>query len=196
MQVELAQLQYLMPRLIGKGLVLSRQGGGIGTSGPGETKLETDRRRIRDKIEKLKEDLRGVKAHRALARKKRTEKCRVIGCPGRLYERGQIDVVERVDGSRADCCEWFVHDARSVVEIVEAAQRRAGGVVGYGGILHNLPHGLIEAFKATLEEVVESDLLIHVIDISHPKIREHYNAVRKVLEELGCHEKPTVVGLE
>jgi GTP-binding protein HflX len=195
MQVELAQLQYLMPRLVGKGLVLSQQGGGIGTSGPGETKLETDRRRIRDKIEKLKEDLRGVKAHRALARKKRAgnavSSVALVGYTN-AGKSTLLNALTEAGQTVVDGLFTTLDPLSKSLKLPNGEQVVVSDTVGF---LHDLPHGLIEAFKATLEEVVESDLLIHVLDVSHRNIHEHYRAVCKVLEDLGCHEKPTVVAL-
>ncbi|HOU36647.1 MAG TPA: GTPase HflX [Candidatus Omnitrophota bacterium] len=192
MQVELAQLQYLMPRLLGKGLILSRQGGGIGTSGPGETKLEIDRRRIRARIEKLQEDLRHVKMHRATARKKRKENAVPSVALVGYTNAGKSTLLNALTEAGTT-----VHDGMfTTLDPLSKSLRLPNGenivISDTVGFLHKLPHNLIEAFKATLEEVVEADLLLHVLDISHPRALEHYRSVIAVLEELGVHEKPAV----
>jgi len=195
MQVELAQLQYLMPRLLGKGLILSRQGGGIGTSGPGETKLEIDRRRIRTKIEKLQEDLRHVKMHRATARKKRKENAVPSVALVGYTNAGKSTLLNALTQAQT-----VVHDGMfTTLDPLSKALRLPNGenivISDTAAFLHKLPHNLIEAFKATLEEVIEADLLLHVLDISHPRALEHYKSVNDVLEELGVHEKPVIAVL-
>jgi len=195
MQVELAQLEYLMPRLLGKGLILSQQGAGIGTSGPGETKLEVDRRRIRARIEKLKEDLRHVKMHRAIARKKRKENDTPSVALVGYTNAGKSTLLNAICGS-----DTLVRDGMfTTLDPLSKALLLPNGVnivvSDTVGFLHNLPHNLIEAFKATLEEVVEADLLLHVLDISHPRAAEHYKSVMAVLEELQVHGKPFITAL-
>ncbi len=195
MQVELAQLQYLMPRLVGKGVMLSRLGGGIGTRGPGEQKLEVDRRRITKRIDKLKNDLKDLRAHRLTTAKRRKDNAvasvALIGYTSAgkstllnaLTDAGQI-----VSGSLFTTLDpihkSFVLPNGEHIVISDTV-----------GFLHNLPHHLIEAFKATLEEVVEADLLIHVLDVSHPRVYEYNKAVFHVLKELQADEKPIITAL-
>jgi GTP-binding protein HflX len=195
LQVELAQLQYLMPRLLGKGLILSRQGGGIGTSGPGETKLEIDRRRIRTKIERLQEDLRHVKMHRATARKKRKENAVPSVALVGYTNAGKSTLLNAL----TDANTVVNNGMFTTLDPLSKALRLPNGenivISDTVGFLHKLPHNLIEAFKATLEEVIEADLLLHVLDVSHPRALEHYKSVVSVLEELGVHEKESITVL-
>ncbi|MFH1678652.1 MAG: GTPase HflX [Candidatus Omnitrophota bacterium] len=194
MQVELAQLEYLLPRLHGKGVMLSRLGGGIGTRGPGEQKLEVDRRRIREKIFKLKQDLKHLAGHRKLLRKKRKEDAFCVTLVG-YTNAGKSTLLNAITGA-----EQYVKN--SLFTTLDPLSRRmdlpTGGRVIFSdtvGFLHRLPHHLIEAFHATLEEVVEADLLIHVLDASHPRIQEHSKAVFDVLTQLGCESKPSIIAL-
>ena len=194
-QVELAQLQYLLPRLKGKGIMLSRLGGGIGTRGPGEQKLEMDRRKIRDKITKLKDELEKIRERREGLRRRRHESDLAIvsiigytnaGKSTLLNALTDSDVIaqDRLFSTLDPTARRFVLPNNQKVVFVDTV-----------GFLHNLPHHLIEAFKATLEEVVEADVLIHVLDASSPMVRELSQAVYEVLDELGVHDKPIVIVL-
>jgi len=195
MQVELAQLQYRLPRLAGHGEEMSRLGGGIGTSGPGETKLEIDRRRIGERITRLKKDLEGVTQSRQVKRKKRQDqKIPTVALVG-YTNAGKSTLLNAL--TQADA---LVHDG--LFTTLDSLSRQAvlpnhlkvvfSDTVGF---MHALPHGLIEAFKATLEEVQEADLLLHVLDISHSDFRKFYDAVSAVLDELKVLDKPTIVVL-
>ena len=195
MQVELAQLQYLLPRLVGKGIILSRLGGGIGTRGPGEQKLESDRRRIRKRVDNLKENLRQVRLHRQTIKKKRKDNAvasvTLVGYTNAgkstllnaLTQAGQV-VTDALFTTLDPLSKSFILPNGEHVVISDTV-----------GFLDNLPHHLIEAFKATLEEVTEADLLIHVLDVSRPRVYEYNRAVHRVLKELGADKKPMITAL-
>ncbi|MFN7170746.1 MAG: GTPase HflX, partial [Candidatus Omnitrophota bacterium] len=194
-QVELAQLEYLLPRLVGKGIMLSRLGGGIGTRGPGEQKLEVDRRKIRKRILKLKRDLELIKSRRDTLRKKRKEwDIPVVAIIG-YTNAGKTTLLNTLTSS-----EELVRD--SLFTTLDAVSRRyllpdKQGIllVDTVGFIHRLPHTLIEAFKSTLEEVKEADLLLHVLDISDPLAYKKKEAVYEVLAELEAVNKPIITAL-
>ena len=195
MQVELAQLEYLLPRLVGKGIVLSRLGGGIGTRGPGEQKLEVDRRRIHKRISKLRQDLRDLTNHRRVMRKRRKEEA--VPCIALVgyTNAGKSTLLNALTGAGQ-------HVEDSLFTTLDPLSRRLDLPSGAGvvisdtvGFLHHLPHHLIEAFQATLEEVVEADLLVHILDANHKRIQEHNKAVFTVLDQLQCKEKPLITVL-
>jgi len=195
MQVELAQLQYRLPRLTGHGVEMSRLGGGIGTSGPGETKLEIDRRRIGERITKLKKDLKDVTQSRQTKRKKRQDqRIPTVALVG-YTNAGKSTLLNTLTDAGT-----LVHDG--LFTTLDSLSRQAilpnhmkvvfSDTVGF---MHALPHGLIEAFKATLEEVGHADLLLHVLDISHVDFRKYYDAVKAVLDELKVLDKPCIMVL-
>ncbi len=195
MQVELAQLEYLLPRLVGKGIILSRLGGGIGTRGPGEQKLEVDRRRIHKRISKLKQDLKHLTNHRRVLRKKRKEESVPSLALVGYTNAGKSTLLNALTGAGQ-------HIEDSLFTTLDPLTRRlelpSGGRVVISdtvGFLHNLPHHLIEAFHATLEEIFEADILIHVLDANHPRIQEQSKAVFIVLEQLHCANKPLITAL-
>ncbi|VAX35591.1 Ribosome LSU-associated GTP-binding protein HflX [hydrothermal vent metagenome] len=195
MQVELAQLKYLLPRLTGKGIELSRLGGGIGTLGPGETKLEVDRRRISDRITHLKRGLDGVVADRALKRKKRKDHgVPLISLVG-YTNAGKSTLLNTLTQA-----EQQIHDG--VFTTLDSLSRQCvlpnhqkivlSDTVGF---IHDLPHHLIESFKATLEEVRGADLLLRVLDVSQENFRHLHEAVASVLRELEAYDIPTIIVL-
>ena len=195
MQVELAQLQYLMPRLVGKGIMLSRLGGGIGTRGPGEQKLEVDRRRIRKKIDKLKEDLRHLSLHRQTIRKKRKENAIPQVALVGYTNAGKSTLLNALTGAGQIVTDSLFTTLDPLSKSLRLPQGENIIISDTVGFLHNLPHHLIEAFKATLEEVVEADLLVHVLDASHSRVYEHAKAVLIVLKELQADKKPVITAL-
>ena len=195
MQVELAQLQYLLPRLVGKGVELSRLGGGIGTVGPGETKLEVDRRRITDRIAKLKKELRGVTQSRKLKRKKRQDmQVPAISLVG-YTNAGKSTLLNALTQARQRTQDalFTTLDPLSRQYTLPSGQHVVfSDTVGF---MHELPHHLIESFKATLEEAVEADVLLHVLDVSNPRFRNLNDAVIDILNELGIKDTPIITAL-
>jgi GTP-binding protein HflX len=194
-QVELAQLQYLMPRLVGQGIILSRLGGGIGTRGPGEQKLEVDRRRIRKRIDRLKEDLRHLSLHRELLRKKRKEKAIPTVALVGYTNAGKSTLLNALTDAGQVVADSLFTTLDPLSKNLHLANGENIVISDTVGFLNNLPYNLIEAFKATLEEVVQADLLIHVLDVSSLLLHEHNKAVFSVLKELQADTKPMLTAL-
>jgi len=195
MQVELAQLQYLMPRLVGKGIMLSRLGGGIGTRGPGEQKLEIDRRRIRKRIDKLKDDLNHLRQHRLVVKKKRKENAMPTVALIGYTNAGKSTLLNTLTAAGQTVSDTLFTTLDPLYKSLILPNGEHIVISDTVGFLHNLPHYLIEAFKATLEEVVDADLLIHVLDVSHKRVYEHHQAVFSVLKELQADKKPMITAL-
>jgi GTP-binding protein HflX len=195
MQVELAQLEYLIPRLVGKGIVLSRQGGGVGTSGPGERKLEVDRRRIKSRIDRLKADLKAASVHRSLVRKRRkNEEITLVALVG-YTSAGKstlLNVLTEASQPVSENVFTTLDPLARSLRLPKGEQIILSDTVGF---LRDLPHDLIEAFKGTLEEVTNADLLIHVLDVSSPQVYDRHKAVMEVLKELGADDKPMITAL-
>jgi GTP-binding protein HflX len=193
LQVELAQLEYHLPRLTRMWTHLSRTGGGIGTRGPGESQLETDRRRIREKIHRLREEIEAVKRHRATA--------------GRRRDRSEVPVVALVGYTNAGKSTLLnaLTDADAFVADMPFAtldptsrritldSHRQVVLTDTVGFINKLPHDLVDAFRATLEEVLRADLLLEVVDASDPDFIAQQDTVRTVLEELGAGDTPRIL---
>ncbi|PIQ90646.1 MAG: GTPase HflX [Candidatus Omnitrophica bacterium CG11_big_fil_rev_8_21_14_0_20_41_12] len=195
MQVELAQLQYLLPRLAGKGIVLSNLGGGIGTRGPGETKLEVDRRQVRKKVDKLKNDLKTLRLHRLTMHKRRKSNNLPLVALVGYTSAGKSTLLNLLTQSTQITSEKLFTTLDPLSKSLQLLNGQNIIISDTVGFLHDLPHHLIEAFKATLEEVNEADLLIHVLDVSDTRLYQHNQAVLEVLDELGAKDKPVLVVL-
>jgi len=188
-QVELAQLLYLLPRLTETGILLSRLGGGIGTRGPGEQKLEIDRRRIRDRITKLKRELDKLGIQRSTRRKQRAKfsllSIAIVG----YTNSGKSTLLNALTGSDIYTQDRLFSTLDPIIKSLVLPNNQKVLFADTVGFLNELPHHLIESFKATLEEVVCADILLHVVDISHPKAKEMEKAVFDTLETLGVGGK-------
>ncbi|MBN2453097.1 MAG: GTPase HflX [Candidatus Omnitrophica bacterium] len=192
LQVELAQLSYLLPRLTGKGIELSRQGGGIGTSGPGEQKLEMDRRRIRDKISHLKKSLIALGRRRAMMRRSRSRFSALTIAIVGYTNVGKSTLINALTDSDVIVRDKLFATLDPTVRKFILPNKQKVLFVDTVGFINDLPYHLVEAFKATLEEVTEADLLLHLVDAGHPKLIEQASAVYDVLKEIGSAEKPVI----
>lgn len=189
-QVELAQYEYLLPRLTRMWTHLERQRGGIGLRGPGETEIETDRRIIRDKISKLKQDLKRIDRQKSVQRKNRGKMVRValVGYTN-VGKSTLMNVVSKSD----------IFAENKLFATLDTTVRKV--VIGNlpfllsdtVGFIRKLPHTLVESFKSTLDEVRESDILLHVVDISHPNFEEQIDIVNQTLHEIDARQKPTYI---
>src|SRR5690349_17748885 len=194
LQVELAQLEYQLPRLTRLWTHLSRTGGGIGTRGPGESQLETDRRIIRTRISKMKERVEQVRQQRATASRGRDRRMyATVGIVG-YTNAGKSSLLNALVGSevaRAEDMLFATLDPTS--RQVRLGDGQTAIVTDTVGFIHKLPHQLVDAFRATLEEVNRADVLVEVVDASDPHLREHRATVQTVLDELGAGDKPRLV---
>ena len=191
-QVELAQLKYLLPRLVGAGTALSRLGGGIGTRGPGETKLETDRRRIRTRIQAIQREIDHVRHRRAQLRERRQKQSVPTVALVGYTNAGKTTLFNRLTHEHAAASDALFVTLDPLLRQVRLPDRRALLVSDTVGFIDRLPHALVAAFRATLEEVAEADLALHVIDAGAPERERQIGAVRRVLEEVGASEVPVL----
>ncbi len=193
LQIELAQLQYLLPRLTRMWTHLSRQTGGIGTRGPGETQLEVDRRRVQERIAKLERELEGVRKIRHVQREGRRRHQWPVAAVVGYTNAGKSTLLNLLTGADVLAVDRLFATLDPTTRSVTLPNKQRMLLTDTVGFLRNLPHMLIESFKATLEEVSEADLLIHVIDLSHPRVDEHIEAVNTVTKELGAYGKQTLL---
>jgi len=192
LQVELAQLKYLLPRLIGAGAALSRLGGGIGTRGPGETKLETDRRRLRARIHSISDDIEHVLRRREQLRERRHKASVPTVALVGYTNAGKTTLFNVLTRADAEASNALFVTLDPLVRQVRLPDRRELLVSDTVGFIDRLPHALVAAFRATLEEVADADLILHVIDAATADRERRMNAVRQVLEEVGATDVPLI----
>ncbi len=185
-QVELAQLRYSLPRLSGMGTAMSRLGAGIGTRGPGETKLETDRRHIHRRIHALEEELREIQAHRDLQRSRREKDNVVVAALVGYTNAGKSTILNYLTESEVLAENMLFATLDPTVRKLPLPDERNAVIVDTVGFIRKLPHHLIEAFKSTLDEAVLADVLIHVIDSSNPEMYSQMRVVDELIQSLGC----------
>ena len=195
LQIELAQLQYLLPRLTRMWNHLSRQTGGIGTRGPGETQLEVDRRRVQDRIARLERDLEAVRKQRAVQRQGRKRHHWPVAAVVGYTNAGKSTLLNLLTGAGVLTEDKLFATLDPTTRSFTLPNKQRLLLTDTVGFLRKLPHTLIESFKATLEEVNEADLLIHVVDLSHSRLDENIEAVNIVIKELGAYGKQTLVVL-
>jgi len=192
LQVELAQLSYLLPRLIGKGIILSRLGGGIGTRGPGETKLEVDRRRIKERIINLKGKLRRIEQQRKIIKKHRKRRAYYTAAIIGYTNAGKSTLLNALSGAEAGVDDKPFATLDPITRKIILPNHENLFLTDTVGFINKLPHHLIAAFHATLSEIEDADLLINVLDASHPKLEEENRATYSVLKQLKAENKPAI----
>lgn len=192
LQVELAQQKYRLPRLVGMGVTLSRLGGGIGTRGPGETKLETDKRHIRSRISTLENELEELKKHREFSRKRRKKDNLLCVAIVGYTNAGKSTLINALTDSNVFAEGKLFATLDTTSRGLELPDGRNILITDTVGLIRRLPHHLIEAFKSTLEEASSSDLILNVVDVSSNEFEEHIEVTNNLLNELGCNEIPKI----
>ncbi len=195
LQVELAQLNYMLPRLMDKGLNMSNPGGGIGTSGPGEQKLEVDRRTIKARVSKLRRELEDLGRRRSMMRVKRSRHSLVTIAIVGYTNVGKSTLINSLTDSDVIVRDKLFATLDPTIRKFVMPNKQKVLFIDTVGFIKELPHNLVEAFKATLEEVSEADLVLHIIDSSHPKAIEQAEAVYEVLKQIEAIDKPTITVL-
>jgi GTP-binding protein HflX len=190
LQVELAQLSYLLPRLVGQWKHLERTGGGIGTRGPGEMQIESDRRMIRHRIQKIRDELQRVRVHRRLLRDRRKASgVPVVALVG-YTNAGKTTLLNHLTGADRVAADALFVTLDPTARLVTSSTHASFILTDTVGFIRKLPHQLVAAFKATLEELTEADVLIHVVDASHPGLDDQVQAVEALLGELELWAGP------
>ncbi len=195
LQVELAQMKYRLPRLTGQGTAMSRLGGGIGTRGPGETRLEVDRRRIRKRIDDLERELKQIKQHRDLRRARREKQGQTTVALVGYTNAGKSTLLNALSGSDVFVEDKLFATLDTVMRKVDLPENRSCLMVDTVGFIRKLPHQLVQAFRSTLEEAVFADLLVIVSDVSNPNYAQQRATVLEVLDELGAGDRPRIEAL-
>lgn len=192
LQVELAQLRYMLPRLSGQGTALSRLGGGIGTRGPGETKLETDRRHIRRRIGSLKEQLKDVEAARSVIDKRRKKNGTVTVALVGYTNAGKSTLMNRLTQAGVLAEDKLFATLDPTARALKLPGGKTVMLIDTVGLLRRLPHHLVEAFKSTLEQAATADILLNICDASSPEAGEHLAVTEGLLQELGAAGRPVI----
>ncbi len=192
-QVELAQLQYMLPRLVGKSKAMDRLAGGIGGRGPGETKLETDRRRLRDRVARIKEALADLRRQRSYARARRAKSGAPIASLVGYTNAGKSTLLNTLTGSKMLAEDRLFATLDPATRRLRFPRERELILTDTVGFIRSLPKELMEAFRATLEELEEAELLLHVADASHPELEEQLKAVEGILEQLHLQDVPRML---
>ncbi|MPZ15680.1 MAG: GTPase HflX [Chloroflexi bacterium] len=194
-QVELAQYEFLLPRLVGRGAMLSRLGGGIGTRGPGETRLEVDRRRVRNRISALKREINEIREHRRRSREqRRREALPVAGLVG-YTNVGKSTLLTALTGSQAPAANAPFVTLDPLTRVMRLGSGQHVLVSDTVGFISKLPTTVVAAFRATLEELLEANVLIHVVDISDARAAERSAVVHDILREIGLHDVPMITAI-
>lgn len=195
LQVELAQQKYRLPRLAGMGVKLSRLGGGIGTRGPGETKLETDKRHIRTRIENLQSELREIEKRRELSRKRRKKDNILVAAIVGYTNVGKSTLLNTLTQAGVLAEDKLFATLETTSRAIELPDGRSVTLIDTVGLIRRLPHHLVEAFKSTLEEASNADVILHICDASAADVKEQAEVTMELLNELGCSDIPVITVL-